>query len=43
MQVLEQLLQRSSYMIAWRWDGLFFWIIVPTLCVWVFVLHSLLG
>ncbi|WP_336175072.1 hypothetical protein [Alloalcanivorax xenomutans] len=43
MQVLEQLLQRSSYMIAWRWDGLFFWIIVPTLCVWVFVLHSFLG
>ncbi len=35
MLVLSQLIGRSPYRIAWRWNGLFFVLVVPMLVMWI--------
>ncbi len=42
MQILAQMIRRSPYTIAWRWDGLFFLLAVPMLSLWLFVLDALI-
>lgn len=43
MMVLSQLIRRSPYTIAWRWDGVFFLLLLPVLIGWLFVLNTVLG
>ncbi len=35
MLVLSQLIRRSPYQIAWRWNGVFFVLVVPMLALWI--------
>ncbi len=43
MMVISQLIQRSPYTVAWRWDGLFFMVLLPVIVGWLFVLNGWLG
>lgn len=43
MMVLSQLIGRSPYAIAWRWDGLFFALLLPVIIAWLFALNHLLA
>ncbi|MEQ3723774.1 hypothetical protein [Alcanivorax sp.] len=38
MLVLSQMIHRSPYRIAWRWNGLFFALVVPMLALWIAML-----
>ncbi|EKF74959.1 hypothetical protein A11A3_05881 [Alcanivorax hongdengensis A-11-3] len=42
MLVLSQLIQRPARQIAWRWNGLFFVLVVPLLAGWLWMLSVLL-
>ncbi|MDX1803501.1 MAG: hypothetical protein R3292_05430 [Alcanivorax sp.] len=43
MLVLSQLIQRPAWQIAWRWNGLFFVLVVPLLAGWLWGLSLLLA
>lgn len=40
MMVLAQLTGRSPYTLAWRWDGLFFLLLLPLISAWLFVVDA---
>jgi len=40
MMVLAQLTGRSPYTLAWRWDGLFFLLLLPLISGWLFVVDA---
>ena len=42
MLVLSQLIGRSPYRIAWRWNGLFFVLVVPMLALWMMLVAAIL-
>jgi MFS family permease len=42
MLVLSQLIDRSPYRIAWRWNGLFFVLVVPMLALWLILVAKIL-
>lgn len=40
MMVLAQLTGRSPYTLAWRWDGLFFLLLLPLISAWLFLVDA---